>query len=130
MRLGSSIQKHAGSMGAALHLHRSLLGTGPSKGTLLVQPYPAWFSELNPEFSFYEFSIFLNRKIVSILVKSIIQYINNIIFQLIWSQTEFCLSPNQSENGKYNWISIDLIWIRGRFLCVQFCSSKNDDSHG
>ena len=40
------------------------------------------------------------------------------IFQLIWIETNVYLVPNQSENGKYNLISV---WFKNtskRFLCV------------
>ena len=34
------------------------------------------------------------------------------------NQTEFCLVHNQSENGKYNLISVNLTSIAGGFFCV------------
>ena len=40
------------------------------------------------------------------------------IFQLIWIQTEICLNPNHSGNGKYNLISGWFNKIQKRFLCV------------
>ena len=40
------------------------------------------------------------------------------IFQLIWNQTDVCLVPNQSVHSKYNLISVWLINILKRFLCV------------
>ena len=40
------------------------------------------------------------------------------IFRLIWNQMDVRLGPNQSENGIYNLISIDLRRISCRFPCV------------
>ena len=40
------------------------------------------------------------------------------IFWLIWNQTNVRLTPNQSENGKYNLISGWFNKISKRFLCV------------
>ena len=40
------------------------------------------------------------------------------IFPLIWFQTEVRLDPNQSENGKYNLISVWFNKILKGFLCV------------
>jgi len=48
-------------------------------------------------------------------------YLNQIliiitVFRLIEHQTEFRLFPNQSENGEYNLISVDLPRLSSRFL--------------
>ena len=41
------------------------------------------------------------------------------IFQLIWNQTKFRLVPNQSENGNYNQIWVDLTRFRKEFsMCI------------
>ena len=39
------------------------------------------------------------------------------IFQLILNQTQFNLAQNQSKNGKYNLIWVDLARIKNVFLC-------------
>ena len=39
------------------------------------------------------------------------------IFRLIWHQTEFRFVLNQSENGKYNLIPVNLAWIWSRLSC-------------
>ena len=52
-------------------------------------------------------------------VKSTRNQIVFIIFRLIWIQTDVLLDPNQSENGKYNLISVWFYKISKRFLCVQ-----------
>ena len=47
---------------------------------------------------------------------------NQIVFTslwLIWNQTDFRLYPNQSENGKYNLISVWFNKNSKRFLCSQ-----------
>ena len=46
---------------------------------------------------------------------------NQIVFtilRLIWNQTDVRLVPNQSENGKYNLISVWFNKISRRFICV------------
>ena len=40
------------------------------------------------------------------------------IFRLIWNQTDVRLVPNQSQDGKYNLISVRFDKIWKRFLCV------------
>ena len=40
------------------------------------------------------------------------------IFSLIWNQTDVRLVPNQSENGKYNLISVSFNKVSKRLLCV------------
>ena len=41
------------------------------------------------------------------------------IFRLIWNQMILCLVPNQSENGKYNLIWIEVTRMNGRFcVCI------------
>ena len=52
------------------------------------------------------------------LIKSTRNQIVFAIFRLIWSQTDVRLVPNQSENGKYDLISVWFIMISKRFLCV------------
>ena len=52
------------------------------------------------------------------LIKSHRNQIVFTIFQLIWNQTDVRLDPNQSENGKYNLISVRVNKISKIFLCV------------
>ena len=52
------------------------------------------------------------------LIKSTQTQIEITTFRLIWNQTDDRLVPNQSENGKYNLISVLFNKIQKRFLCV------------
>ena len=52
------------------------------------------------------------------LIKSTRNQIVFTIHRLIWNQTDVSLAPNQSENGKYNLISVWSIKIWKIFLCV------------
>ena len=46
------------------------------------------------------------------------------IFRLTWNQTDVRLVPNQSENGKYNLISVWFNKTSKRFICVYEAKKK------
>ena len=52
------------------------------------------------------------------LIKSNRNQIVFTLYLLIWNQTDVRLDPNQSENGKYNLISLWFNKISKRFVCV------------
>ena len=52
------------------------------------------------------------------LIKSNLNQIVFTIFRLIWNQTNVCLVPNQSENGKYYLISVWFNKISRKKFCV------------
>ena len=51
------------------------------------------------------------------------------IFQLIWKQTDVRLVPNQSEDGKYNLISVWFKKILKRFLSIDVLSWETHTNH-
>ena len=60
------------------------------------------------------------------LIKSTRNQIVFTIFRLIWNQTDVRLVINQSENGKYNLISVWYNKISKKYICV--CSVKRASS--
>ena len=47
------------------------------------------------------------------------------ILRLIWKETDFCLVTNQSTNGKFNLIQLDLTWFRKDFSIVCILREEN-----
>ena len=60
----------------------------------------------------------ISEKYFRNLVKSNWNQIVYTIFRLIWNQKDIRMVPNQSENGKYNLISVLLKNTTKIFLCV------------